>query len=98
MFVGDRMTIIKEVEENQVKDGMIEKLDEMLTSYNVPHFFTLPPCVPGEDYAEDDAVMCIYYEEKDSVTFSLVYLLWNKTVRGIADERIKKNMRKAAER
>ena len=94
MFIADHFINIKSTEENTIEDGMIEKLDEMLTENGIQHVFTLP--IESEDgIAKDpEVVLSLGYEEVDDMAVSLVYMLWAKTVRKVSDERISKWMSK----
>ena len=95
MFIADERQIIKDTEEFEIKTGMIEKLDEMLTEYGVEHFFCLPTEVneDGTLKNEDDCLE-VFYDSKDRITFDIVYMLWGKTERGFSDDMIKKAMKK----
>lgn len=89
MFIADRYHVIRETEEYQITEEMIEKLDSMLTEYGVQHFFTEPHADSETGFAKDDEVLDLYYEEKDEKVWVLVYALWLKTVRGYdKDEKI----------
>lgn len=92
MFIADRVQKIRDREGYEIKTGMIEKLDEMLTAYGVEHFFSLPDGDGSGVAVDQDEVVYVYYEEKDRMTFALVYMLWAKTVRGADDDKIKKAM------
>lgn len=76
-------------------DYMVE-LDEMLTTYNVDHAFILPSSAEMEDDEHLSAYVC--YMEEDEVTFTLVTLLFAKTVVGMKDEKIISVMRKWSDR
>lgn len=93
MFIGTRYQVIKDYEDCIVEEGMIEILDEMLTEYGVEHFFTLPDGDENGIALDDSHVVNVYYDDtKDSMTFSLVFLLWSKTVRKMRDERMEKGI------
>lgn len=89
MFIADTFINIKHIENVAYPDEeMIETLDKMLTEYGVPHCFTLP--IESTDGYADNAedILSLGYEEKDYLTFSLVYLLWAKEIRGVPEEKI----------
>lgn len=86
MFIADSYHVIRETEEYPVTEGMIEKLDAMLSEYGVPHYFALPNADPETGYAKDDEVLNLYYEAKDTKVWVLVYALWLKTVREYDDD------------
>lgn len=83
-----------------VKDTLIwmipclKKLDEMLTTYGVPHAFTLPHEKTMEDCPE--ATLEVAYDSSDDITFSLVYILFNKTYRGVTDKAVAESMIKVS--
>lgn len=89
MFVATRSQVIRSYEGYEIEDGMIEKLDEMLTAYGVQHFFTLPLNSTDGIANDDRDVMNVLYDgDNDRMTFNLVYMLWAKTVRNISDDRL----------
>lgn len=88
MFIADTMKHIKENENYLVEEGMIEKLDKMLTEYGVQHFFSLPIETDENGCAKDGYVLEVFYDSKDDLTFTLVYALWAKTIRNATDEMI----------
>lgn len=94
MFIADETTIIKDTENHPIKEGMIEKLDEMLTEYGVQHFFTLPIDATDGIANNDDDYLNVFYDSKDEMTFNLVYMLWVKTIRNATDEMIETAMKK----
>lgn len=94
MFIADETTTIKDTENHPIKEGMIEKLDEMLTEYGVQHFFTLPIDATDGIANNDDDYLNVFYDSKDKMTFNLVYMLWVKTVRNATDEMIETAMKK----
>lgn len=75
-------------------DTLLEKLDEMLTTYGVPHTFSLPREKTMEDCPE--AVLEVAYDSSDDITFSLVYILFNKTYRGVTDKAVAESMIKVS--
>ena len=96
--MADSCGVIRTYDDYPVNDGMLEKLDEMLNQYNVPHFFTLPD---GDDegFAIDQThVAKLYYESENHTACIIVYMLWLKTIRNVPDEKIAKVMMKTAER
>lgn len=89
LFIANRYQVVKNTEDCTINEGMIEKLDEMLTEYGVKHFFTLPDGDANGSAIDQDAVVNVFYDDDtDSMTFFLVYALWSKTVRKISDKRI----------
>lgn len=78
VHVFDTYVTIKDREGHpDMDDTLLEKLDEMLTTYGVPHAFTLPHEKTMEDCPE--ATLEVAYDSSDDITFSLVYILFNKT-------------------
>lgn len=69
-------------------------MDEMLTTYGVPHAFTLPHEKTMEDCPE--ATLEVAYDSSDDITFSLVYILFNKTYRGVTDKAVAESMIKVS--
>lgn len=94
MYIADVTKTIRSTENHPIEDGMIEKLDEMLTEYGVQHFFTLPIDSTDGIANNDDDYLNVFYDSKDEMTFDLVYMLWMKSVRNASDEMIKKAMSK----
>lgn len=94
MFIADRMIAIHDKEDSIVSYEMIEKLDQMLNEYNVPHAFTLY----NADHQDTDVAFNLYYEEKDEMTLDLVLMLWAKLERKFNDEKISEMMRRASQR
>lgn len=93
LFIANRYQVIKNNNECQIEDGMIEKLDEMLNEYGVKHFFTLPDGDGTGAAIDQDAVVNVFYDaDTDEMTFFLVYALWTKTVRKMSDKRILNGM------
>lgn len=93
LFIANRYQVIKNTNDCEIKDGMIEKLDEMLTQYGVKHFFTLPEGDGTGVAIDQDVVVNVFYDDDiDSTTFFLVYALWSKTVRKMGDKRIARGM------
>lgn len=86
LFIADRYQVIRDTEKYPIRDGMIEKLDAMLTEYGVTHFFTLPSADPETGLAKDDECLNLCYDSKDEIVEHLVYALWLKTVRGFDDD------------
>ena len=77
-------------------EELLERLSGMLNEYGVAHSYCLTDAKEIEEIESRDRDYCvtIMYEEKDEVTFSLVYMLWAKIHRGVSDELIKKAMGK----
>lgn len=72
VHVFDTYVTIKDREGHpDMDDTLLEKLDEMLTTYGVPHAFTLPHEKTMEDCPE--ATLEVAYDSSDDITFSLVY-------------------------
>lgn len=92
MFIADMFYCIHDTEEFPLEDGMIEKLDQMLTENGIKHYFSLPH-EASIDKDETISLEC-GYDSDDSTTFFLIYALWCKTVRKAPDEMIKKAMLK----
>lgn len=89
MFLADRFITIHEKEKYPITEELIEKLDEMLTQYNIQHFFSLP--ISNLDgTAADDEVVSISYESKDEVTVELIICLWSRIHRNYEQEMIYK--------
>ena len=92
MFVSDERLRVKVEEAVKDPEPMIEKLDEMLTANGVQHFFSLPI----EALDDDEYILDLFYDSKDRITVDLVYMLWAKTERAIADEKILEAMKRIA--
>lgn len=75
-------------------DALLEKLDEMLTTYDVAHAFSLPHEKTMEDHPE--ATLEVAYDSSDDITFSLVYMLFNKAYRNSADKKVAESMVKVS--
>ena len=77
-------------------EELLEKLSDMLNEYGVAHSYCLTDAKEIEAIESRDREYCVtvMYEEKDEVTFSLVYMLWAKLHRGVGDDLIKKAMGK----
>lgn len=90
MFIADSYKIIHDSEEYGLDEEMVNKLDSMLTDYNVNHFFSLPK--ESDMEADETASLIVYYDSKDDVTFFLVYALWCKVYRNAEDSLIHKAM------
>lgn len=73
---------------------LVEKLDQMLTEYGVEHAFSLASKEEIDTINDTVAEYCVtlLYEEKDEMTFSLVYTLWARVYRKAPDEKIRKVM------
>lgn len=73
---------------------LVEKLDQMLTEYGVEHAFSLASKEEIDTINDTGAEYCVtlMYEEKDEMTFSLVYTLWARVYRKAPDEKIRKVM------
>lgn len=99
MFIADRYQVIKNYEGNTIEQGMIEKLDEMLTANGIEHFFSLPEGdKDGIALRDDEVVYCYYDASKDAVAFLGIYAMWAKRVRGFSDERIKEAVKRYIEK
>lgn len=59
-----------------------------------PHAFTLPHEKTMEDCPE--ATLEVAYDSSDDITFSLVYILFNKTYRGVTDKAVAESMIKVS--
>lgn len=95
VHVFDTYVTIKDREGHpDMDDTLLEKLDEMLTTYGVPHVFSLPHEKTMEDCPE--AVLEVAYDSSDDITFSLVYILFNKTYRGVTDKAVAESMIKVS--
>lgn len=88
MFIADRYQNIIEKENETITEEMIEKLESMLTEYEVKHFFSLPIESKDGIAVNQDCILSIAYDSKDNVKFNLVYALWCKVYRKISDTRI----------
>ena len=87
VHVFDTYVTIKDREGHpDMDDTLLEKLDEMLTTYGVPHAFSLP----------HEKTMEVAYDSSDDITFSLVYILFNKTYRGVTDKAVAESMIKVS--
>lgn len=85
--VFDRFIVVKDREGHPYMDkSLVERLDEMLNTYGVPHSFSLPREMTIEDALE------LSYNSCDEMAFSLVYMLFNKTYRAASNEWIVKSM------
>lgn len=73
---------------------LVEKLDQMLTEYGVVHAFSLATKEEIDTINDTGVEYCVtlMYEEKDEMTFSLVYTLWARVYRKAPDEKIRKVM------
>lgn len=90
MFIADTCLNIREDENHRIEEGMIEKLDAMLTEYGVEHFFTLPIDSTDGIANDDSHVLTVFYDKsKDEMTFDLVYALWSKVVRHADDDKLR---------
>ena len=68
VHVFDTYVTIKDREGHpDMDDTLLEKLDEMLTTYGVPHAFTLPHEKTMEDCPE--ATLEVAYDSSDDITF-----------------------------
>lgn len=94
----DKHMTIKEKNGRVVTQEQLEKLDEMLTEYNVEHFFTYPMDATDGIANNDEDVCEIVYESKNSGTVFLVIALWHKTYHGLTDEKLAEAMVKAIEK
>lgn len=95
VHVFDTYVTIKDREGHpDMDDTLLEKLDEMLTTYGVLHAFTLPHEKTMEDCPE--ATLEVAYDSSDDITFSLVYILFNKTYRGATDKAVAESMIKVS--
>lgn len=94
LFIADRTKVIKDTDNYPINEGMIEKLDEMLTENGIQHFFTLPIDATDGIANNDEDCLNVFYDSKDEMAFFLTYALWIKTYRGADDEMIKKAMQK----
>ena len=94
MFIADRRIAIHDKEDSIVSYEMIEKLEQMLNDYAIPHAFTLY----DSDIQDSDVAFNLFYEEKDETTLSLVLMLWAKLERKFNDEKIAEMMRRASQR
>lgn len=74
MFFDTYVTIKDREGHPDMDDTLLEKLDEMLTTYGVPHAFTLPHEKTMEDCPE--ATLEVAYDSSDDITFSLVYAVY----------------------
>lgn len=95
VHVFDIYVPIKDREEYpDMDDTLLEKLDEMLTTYGVAHAFSLPHKKTMKDHPE--AVLEVAYDSSDDITFSLVYMLFNKIYRGATDKAVAESMIKVS--
>lgn len=92
MFVADERMKVRVEEKINDHTEMIEKLDEMLTTYGVQHFFSLP----NNETEDAEYIFDLFYDSEDRITVDLVYLLWAKTVRKVSSEKIVEAMQKVA--
>ena len=70
VHVFDTYVTIKDREGHpDMDDTLLEKLDEMLTTYGVPHAFTLPHEKTMEDCPE--ATLEVAYDSSDDITFTI---------------------------
>jgi len=84
VHVFDTYVTIKDREGHpDMDDTLLEKLDEMLTTYGVPHAFSLPHEKTMEECPE--ATLEVAYDSSDDITFSLMYILFNKTYGGFCE-------------
>lgn len=95
VHVFDTYLAIKDREgQPDMDDTLLEKLDEMLTTYGVAHAFSLPHEKTLEECPE--ATLEVVYDSSDDITFNLVYILFNKTYRGVTDKAVAKAMVKVS--
>lgn len=92
MFIADERMKVRVEERINNPEDMIEKLDEMLTTYGAQHFFS----EVNEESEDVEYILDLFYDSKDRITVDLVYLLWAKTVRKVSSEKIAEAMRKVA--
>nr|DAT93971.1 MAG TPA: hypothetical protein [Caudoviricetes sp.] len=71
---------------------MLEKLNQMLTEYDVSHTFSLASEKEIEAINDTGAeyFVTVMYEKKDEMTFNLVYALWLRVYRKVSTEKIRK--------
>lgn len=103
MKIYDRYVVIKDYDDDpriqDVGEGMLEKLDEMLTEYNISHAFTYPMYEDqGQGNDTDEAVARVIYCTEDEMNFELVYCLWASIYRNMPREKILKCFAKKAKR
>jgi len=92
MFIADMYQNIRDTEEYELTEELIEKLDKMLTENGIEHFFSLPR---NEDIDADETVsLTVAYEREKETAFFLVYALWCKVYRHADDALIQKAMLK----
>ena len=96
LFIADMTKTIKDTADYPIEEGMIEKLDAMLTEYGVQHFFSQPISSTDGIADNDEDCLNVFYDSKDGIAFALVYMLWCKAIRKATDEMVKKAMKNVA--
>lgn len=104
-YCYDRMILIKDPDTEtdyltgalDMTEALLEKLDEMLNQYNLPHAFTLP-FFDGSDPDPDNAVVRMFYREEDEMTVELVYCLFSHLHRHVPGAKIYQGFAKKAKR
>lgn len=95
MFVADRYINIKEYDgENEITDGMVEKLDNMLWEEGIKHFMALPLDKDEDGYALPDHLYSLMYDSADELKVEIIMLHWAATVWHCSEERLLKCMRR----
>lgn len=100
MKIYDRYVVIKDYDDPAILDvdeDKLEKLDNMLNEYNIPHFFTYP-IVEGKDPDPEEAAARLIYGTEDEMNFELVYCLWASIHRNMPREKIIAGFAKKAKR
>lgn len=90
LFIADTTITIKDTETSPIKEGMVEKLDEMLNEYGITHFFTLPIDSTDGIANNDEDCLNLWYDKKDELKVELIYALWGITTRHTEEWRIRK--------
>lgn len=90
MKIYDRYVVIKDYDDPAILDvdeDKLEKLDNMLNEYNIPHFFTYP-IFEGKDPDPEEAAARLIYGADDEMNLELVYCLWASIHRNMPREKI----------
>ena len=80
MTVFDEIIILKDAEGLTSVEATVEKLNEMLNAYDIPHAFMLPSSTMIE--TNPTAVLALCYESERGLEVDLSYTFFSKRYRG----------------